>query len=354
MNTFLNSKNMKLFGPIMVGIGAFFWATDFVVRPQLISIFGGSLGDVIQFTMFEHLIATAVFLIVLGIYVAFSPGAKNKLQYKKFFRLNKLEIFSALWIGVAGSALGLVFFSLAFAQAATLNIASGYDQALFIQKVQPIVAISLAALLLKERLPKGFYLLVGVALIGFIWLNFGIDHFPFVTNPLTDVNSLIVLYAFLAAFCWGSATVFGKILVKKLDYTLTTLTRYVVGSVFLILLNLLQGTNFQVAFTTALQAIWFLFYAALISGGLIGLYIYYGGLKWTKASIATICELVYPIAGVVLAYFFLGANMSLAQWGGAIIILAAITVMSYINAHAPEPATDDKTLLETPKSIPSS
>lgn len=347
MNFQTKSLNMKIIGPIAICLGAFFWATDFPVRAQLVSAFGSTVQDAVQLAMFEHVLAIIIFLGILVIYALAFPKKREQLDYKKFFTLNKLEVFSMLWIGIAGSAMGIVFFNLAFGQAAVLQsmgIYSGYDQTLFVQKIQPVIAIALAAYLLRERLPRGFYLLAGIAIIGFLFLTFGTNTFPYIAINLNSVSTLIVLYSFLAALCWGSSTVFGRILVKKLDHTLTTLSRYVVGGIFLIFLNIGIGTNFVTAFTTALNAFWFLLYAAVISGGLLGLYIYYFGLKWTKASIATICELTYPIAGVVLNYYFLNSSMFPVQWMGALIILFAITIMAYMNASTPEPLFEDEFL----------
>ena len=343
MFNYNNPQKMKFIGPLMVCLGAFFWATDFPVRSNLVAIFGSNgnltISDSIQLAMFEHIFAIALFVIGLLVYSLYFPGKKEELNFRKFLELNKLEFFALLFIGIGGSALGIIFFNLAFGQAAVLQsmgIYSGYDQTLFVQKIQPIIAIFLAAVLLRERLPKGFFVLTILALIGFFFLNFGTNTWPFFSISLNNASYLIIVYASLAALFWGSSTVFGKIVVMKLGHTMTTFGRYFVGGTFLVILNIAIGTNFVDGLTKAMDGFLFLFYAALISGGLIGLYIYYYGLKWTKASVATICELTYPIAGVILAYLFLNGSMLLFQWIGAIIIIIAITALSYINAASPE------------------
>ncbi len=331
-------KNKKVAGPQLVCAGAFFWATDFPVRSNLVSIFGNTVNDAIQLAMIEHLLAILLFIGVLIFYIGLKQEKKEEIDFKKFLTLSKMELFSLLWIGICGSALGIVFFNLAFGQAAVLQssgIYSGYDQTLFVQKVQPIIAIGVAALLLKERLPKGFYILSGIAIIGIIFVTFGTNTYPFYSINLNNASKLIIIYSFTAAFFWGSSTVFGKIVVMKLGHTMTTLGRYVVGGGFLVLLNIVIGTDFVSVLTKAITGFGYLLYAAAISGGLIGLYIYYFGLKWTKASIATICELTYPISAVVLNFFFLNQSMMLFQWIGAIIIVVAITIMAYLNAIAP-------------------
>ena len=236
-----NLKNKKLLGPIMICIGAFFWATDFPVRSNLVSIFGNSVNNAVQLAMVEHSLAIIIFMLILLIYALVNSKKNEEIDFKKFLTLSKRETFALLWIGIGGSALGIVFFNLAFGQAAVLQstgIYSGYDQTLFVQKIQPIIAIGLAALLLKERLPKGFYFLSGIAIIGILFVTFGTNTWPFISIHLNNTSKLIILYAFLAAFFWGSSTVFGKVLVMKLGHTMTTFGRYVVGGLFLIILNI--------------------------------------------------------------------------------------------------------------------
>ena len=312
----------------------------------------GLASCAIQLAMIEHTVAIVIFIMILLVYTLVNPKKEEQIDFKKYLTLNKMELVALLWIGIGGSALGIVFFNLAFGQAAVLQssgIYSGYDQTLFVQKIQPIIAIGFAALLLKERLPKGFYLLSGIAIIGILFVTFGTNTWPFISIHLNDASRLIILYSFSAAFFWGTSTVFGKVVVMKLGHTMTTLGRYVVGGSFLILLNIGIGTNFSDVLTKSVNGFGYLLYAALISGGLLGLYIYYLGLKWTKASIATICELTFPISAVVLNYIFLNETMMLFQWVGGIIILGSITIMSYINALAPETPLESEVLKETPE-----
>ena len=332
-------NNMKIIGPLMVCLGSFFWATDFPVRANLVSIFGSTVPDAIQLAMFEHILAIIIFIAILILFSLFNPNEKEKIDYKKFLELNKVEILSLLFIGICGSALGIIFFNLAFGQAnllITKGVYSGFDQTLFVQKIQPIIAIALAALLLKERLPRKFYPLSVIAIIGFFFINFGTNIWPFYSLHLDNASQLIILYAFLAAACWGASTVFGKIVVMKLGHTLTTLGRYVTGGVFLIILNIVTGTNFISAIGIALNPFKPILYAALPTCRLKAHYKKKFGMKWTIASIATICELTYPIAGVILNFWFLNQSMYLFQWIGALIIVVAITIMSLLNTSAPE------------------
>ena len=68
-----------------------------------------------------------------------------------------------------------------------------------LQKLQPVFAMSLAAIILKEKLSKKYILLASLAIIGGYLVTFGKN-----SVPNWDDNTLIAaLLALLAAFCWG-------------------------------------------------------------------------------------------------------------------------------------------------------
>lgn len=51
---------------------------------------------------------------------------------------------------------------------------------------------------------------------------------------------------------------------------------------------------------------WFFVFVTAIVAGLISLLVYYYGLRSTKASIATLCELAYPFAATIVNWKVLG------------------------------------------------
>jgi drug/metabolite transporter (DMT)-like permease len=76
------------------------------------------------------------------------------------------------------------------------------------------------------------------------------------------------------------------------------------------------------------------------------MFIYYFGLRWTPAVLATIAELAYPITAVLIGYFKFGQTLTGWQWFG--VALTAIVVallparprdaVDPVAAAAPQPA----------------
>ena len=319
-------------GPLFVAIAAFFWATDYIVRPKIIEAFASnpnnaSLNDILSIVFYEHVLAMICLVFILIAFYLYSDSNKEKFDFRKIKSLNKLEIFSALFIGVAGSALGLIFFTLAFAEAANLTqlyVYSGFDQTLFVQKIQPLFAIFFAFVILKEKFPKIFYFVVVISMLGVFLVTFGVDVFPYYNVDLSSPSVRITIYSLLAAFCWGTSTVFGKVLVENIDYPMTTFVRYSVATIFLLLVNVFFNPRFFSTFTLAINTFWYLLFVAFVPG-VASLFVYYFGLKNSKASYATIAELTFPFSTIIINHVFHSETMFLMQWIGGGLVLLGIT-----------------------------
>ena len=339
-------EQLGTIGPLFVAIAAIMWSTDFWVRPILANAFGPTIYDAITLVFFEHIVALLCLLLFLFFYYFGNSSNKKKLDFSKLKSLTKLEAYSGIHIGLA-SALGNIFFTEAIIYAAlSSNFNSGFDQLLFVQKIQPVFAMLLAYYLLKEKFSWKFYvILIPVILGGLFLVTFGQGSISINFSNLTisignlwniDYSTpsiIITLLALAAAFWWGTATVFGKILVQKVDHEMTTLIRYSVASVFLILLNIIFYPEFSSSVINASSTLSFvklselLLFIAVIPG-VAPLFIYYFGLKNSKASYATIAELAYPFSGVIINQIYNHQSMYPMQWLGGIIIIIAITWFS--------------------------
>ena len=71
--------------------------------------------------------------------------------------------------------------------------------------------------------------------------------------------------------------------------------------------------------------------------GFFALLIYYYGLRHTKASVATLMELGYPLAITVVNWKFLGIALSFWQIIGALVLLASVTML-VLNSNKDEGA----------------
>ena len=66
--------------------------------------------------------------------------------------------------------------------------------------------------------------------------------------------------------------------------------------------------------------------------GLLGLLLYYRGLRSTPASYATLAELAYPATGVTLNWLLLGQPLTVAQGFGLVFVIGAIATMNRVKS----------------------
>jgi len=78
---------------------------------------------------------------------------------------------------------------------------------------------------------------------------------------------------------------------------------------------------------------WLFVFIIAIVAGFISLFIYYRGLKFTSASVATLAELTFPVAAVVVNWIFLDATLTSMQIVGSAVLLFAIAKLSLVNVN---------------------
>ena len=76
---------------------------------------------------------------------------------------------------------------------------------------------------------------------------------------------------------------------------------------------------------------------AVISG-LVGMMLYYRGLRRTPASIATFAELAFPASALVINYVVLGATIDAVQLIGFFILWATIALLHWVPVRYPRHA----------------
>ncbi|MBW6458336.1 MAG: DMT family transporter, partial [FCB group bacterium] len=126
-------------------------------------------------------------------------------------------------------------------------------------------------------------------------------------------------YALLAAFAFGSSTVFGKRFTNAVSFETATVLRFG-GTMVLALIFILIAGQFR-AFP-AIEAIhWKLLVVIVFTSGAMSMFIYYFGLKRIPASVATIFELVFPLSAVILDYIIHKSILNTTQWIAAAVLL---------------------------------
>ncbi len=194
-----------------------------------------------------------------------------------------------------------------------------------LQKLQPVFAIALAALLLKERITGRFLAKATMALGGGYLLTFGFNA------PAIGGGSNMVLaaaLALLAAACFGAATTLSKMLIGEVDVRTATFGRYGVTAGLALITCIAGGVGLP--FADVNQNQWFIIIIIGMTSGTTALVLYYWGLQRIRASVATICELCLPLSAIILDYGVNGTVLRPIQWLGAAILVGAIMSITLV------------------------
>ncbi|MBI4050461.1 MAG: DMT family transporter [Candidatus Doudnabacteria bacterium] len=290
-------------GPWLVAIAALLWAIDAPFRKFLTQDLSST-----TIVLMEHItIAVLVFLFL----ARYLRELKN-LSWK--------EWLAVVFIAFGGSALATVFFTQSFHYV-------NPSVAILLQKVQPLIAILLAVAVLKEKLTSRFWLWAGVGIFGAYLVTFPEIR---ITGLALTGGTLGTVYALLAAFFWGGSTVFGRFVLRKVSFQAMTAVRFLAALMFLLFLNVYFKTLPEVGRASGKD--WFYVLIIAVLAGFVSLFIYYRGLRFTEAKIATIGELAFPFAAVIVNWIFLDAKLSIAQIIGGLILLLAVANLSFLNA----------------------
>ncbi len=305
----MKNKNTgyTLIGALLVMLAASFWGMDGVVlRPHLYNL------DVPIVVFLEHFLA---FIFMAGFLI---------YEIKELKKLDGKDWLSFFWIALFGGAIG----TMAITQALFYVNFENLSAIIILQKLQPLFAIVLAVLILKERPGKMFYAWAALALIGSYLITFGFQ------NPVLAGNKLLVasFLSLLAAFSWGSATVFGKRVMNKVNYRVATYIRFgLTCVVMLAIISILSAVTWKDRFlgfgAVNLGDLKILLIIVFTSGGL-ATFIYYYGLKRIKASMSTIYELAFPVTAIILDYFINGNVMSPGQFLGAGLVVFSMIMIT--------------------------
>jgi drug/metabolite transporter (DMT)-like permease len=193
-----------------------------------------------------------------------------------------------------------------------------------LQKLQPVFAISLAAILLDEPVTRRFSAWTTIALGGAYLLTFGLE-LPTLSSEAHTMEA--AAWALLAAAAFGSATVFGKRLLSSLDFKAATFGRY--GLTVLLMMIYLGLSGKGLVFWEITPSNWLVILLIGLTTGSGALFLYYYGLSRVPATVSAICELCLPLSAIILDYFINGSVLSAWQWVGALVLVIAILRVSY-------------------------
>lgn len=297
-------KFSNLSGPLLVGTAALLWSTDTLVRYPAISNTNPSI-----IVLVEHILCVLILL----------PWIIYKFK-NQLFSLSLKEWFSAALSGMGGSAIATVFFTASF-QYINPSIS------ILLQKLQPLIVVLIAFVVLGEKPSKKFYLWGTIALLSGIILSFPDLNFKFLSWGPPDHHSLGIYYAALASFLWAASTVFGKILLRRTPSSVATFWRFFFGLFAMIVLLVLAKTPIHLSSLLSQTNLLALLYLSLVPG-LIAILFYYAGLAKTSAIVTTFIELIYPIGAIALNTYFLHIALNPIQTGAGIVLLFSIAMIS--------------------------
>ncbi len=290
----------KILPPIAVIAAALLWSMDGFLRQELYSV-----SSFLIVTL-EHALGALLFLPLL---------IKSWTHIKQ---LGQRGWISILWVSVCGGVLGTFFYTKALSYVNYIDL----SVVVLLQKLQPLFAISLAAIILKEKLSQRFIGLALVAMIGGYLVTFGTTSIA----DWDDKTLIAALLATLAAFSWGSSTVLGKHALKRLPFSAVTALRLTVTAVVSLIILMTTSSGDVLVELTSSQ--WRSLIIIVLSTGSVALFIYYYGLKSLPASHTTLYELAWPLSAVFLDWIVRGRTLSLAQLFGAALLLGSMILLS--------------------------
>jgi drug/metabolite transporter (DMT)-like permease len=295
------NKNFQLvIGALAVGLAALLWSLDGVfIRPQFYHLPAGLV------VFFEHALG---FLVL----IPFMVRGRKELQ-----QLSLAGWGSLAWVSLWGGLLGTLFITKAFFAAFDPNVGTTLATVVILQKLQPVFALLLARIILKERLNKDFYFWAVIAIIAAYVLAFS-QHGGL---KLVDIRLIdpAAGYAFLAAFAFGSSTVFGKRFTNEVSFPTATSLRFGATTFLALIFILVAGQLKAVPGMEPLH--WKLLIIIVFSSGALSMFIYYFGLKRIPASVATIFELVWPLSAVILDFIINKNTLNGIQYISSAILL---------------------------------
>jgi drug/metabolite transporter (DMT)-like permease len=223
-------------------------------------------------------------------------------------------------IGAGSSALATVMFTAAFRLGDPIT-----PQVL--QKLQPLLALLLAALILRERVTSRFPLFAVPAILG-AWLLAFPDPFG------VGVEGLVpALLAVGAAALWAAGTVLGRLVSAELSYVHLTTLRFAIGLVALAVVVMVTGDPVEVPRALVPRLV----LLALVPG-LLALVLYYLALRQTPASRATLAELAFPLTAAAVGVTLLDGRLDASQWAGFAVVLVSVVALGLHESRAERPA----------------
>jgi drug/metabolite transporter (DMT)-like permease len=286
-------------GVVLVALAAAMWGTDPIIRKPLST---STSATTIVFG--EHVVLVLLTLPLL------LPALRA------VFRAGWRQVLCVVVIGAGASAVATILFTEALFH-------GDFVTPVVIQKIQPLVAVAGAAVLLGERARPRFAWFILPALIGF-WLV----NQPHPLEP-TAKGLVPIVEATAAAVMWALGTVLGRYVSRDLEFQHIVALRFFFGLIASAIALPVMGAK---AYAGAHDSLW-IGYLAVVTG-LLALSLYYVALKRTPAMLSSIAELTYPAIAVIAGIYAYNSHLRWTQWLGVVVIIATVTLLPFQRRRA--------------------
>ena len=307
----MRERRLAIPGVLLVALAAAMWGTDPILRKPLS---GSTTATTIVFG--EHVVLVVLTLPLL------LPALRALVKAGPRY------IAAGIAIGAGASAVATILFTEALFH-------GDFVTPVVIQKIQPLVAVLGAAIVLGERPRPRFAWFLLPALLGFWLVN--------QAHPLdpTAKGLIPIIQALAAAVLWALGTVLGRFMGRKLAFQEILTVRFFFGLIGTAIALPIMGAG---AYAGVHDSLW-IAYLALVTG-LLALALYYYGLKRTPAVLASLAELTYPAIAVIAGIYAYNSHLRWTQWLGVVTIVATVSLlpvqrrrkMVALPAPAPSPA----------------
>lgn len=289
-------------GVAPIAFASVLWAISFAIRKFISAAVG-------PFTI--TFIGSSAGVLTLLLLFRLSPVSVFRQGRSRFWSISVLAMLSVT-VGSVAMVAGLARMPL--------------SAAVIVEKLQPIFTVILSYVFLKERFKRDvlFLIVLGVALaIVFVWL----------TPVQTGSNSFSgreqiqgAGFVMLAALGWAISGVTGRQLaISGVPSEVLAAWRGIIGAITLLPLLLI----FERHLPSAAEYQDFMWAAvAGVFGSGVAYQLYYRGLRIVRASIASILELITPLAGVLIGMFSFREVMSLPEACAGVCLLLCISLVT--------------------------
>jgi drug/metabolite transporter (DMT)-like permease len=288
----------RLPGVVLVSLAAAMWGLDGLIRKPL-----SDSTSAYTIVFGEHVVLVAL---TLPLAVAAFTG---------LWRAGWKYVGAGIMVGAGASAIATILFTKAISHGDFITV-------VVLQKVQPLIAVLGAWLVLKEQPRPGFawFLLPALAGVWLIALPHPLDPHAHGLEPIIETLAAAVL--------WGLGTVFGRYLGRKLAFEHVSTVRFGFGLIASAIALPIVGAA---AYSNVHDSFW-IAVLALVTG-FLALNLYYYGLRRTPALLAAIGELAFPVSATIVGIFVFDSHLTRTQWIGIAITVVVITLLPVRRRH---------------------